>query len=114
MKMFDKIPVCEHSNRNVLDQYLLLSLENLERWLKVDLVFTSGLRCEACNTAAGGVPGSAHISGKAVDIKIANSHQRHDLLRAVFALQFSRVGIGKTFIHVDVDTDKPQQVCWLY
>lgn len=114
MKMFDRIPVCPHGNRNRIDQYLLLSLENLERYLKEELVFTSGLRCEECNTVAGGVIGSAHIAGKAVDIKTINSRQRHDYLRAIFALQFSRVGIGPTFIHVDMDLEKPQQVVWLY
>ena len=27
---------------------------------------------------------------------------------------FKRIGIGSTFIHVDLDLDKPQNVFWLY
>lgn len=117
MKLIDRLPTCAHTDQSGFDPYLILSLEKLEQHLMQKLTFgsvNSGLRCEKCNSKAGGVLNSAHIMGKAVDIGCPSSRQRFSLLCAIFALQFSRVGIAKTFIHVDVDLNKPHEVAWLY
>jgi hypothetical protein len=36
------------------------------------------------------------------------------MLKALFAMGVTRIGIGQTFIHVGVSTDKPQEVIWHY
>jgi hypothetical protein len=36
------------------------------------------------------------------------------LVCALFDAGFGRIGIAKTFIHVDVDPDKPFDVMWVY
>tara|TARA_R100001244_G_scaffold3474_1_gene4806 strand:- start:56 stop:379 length:324 start_codon:yes stop_codon:yes gene_type:complete len=59
-------------------------------------------------------PTSSHIKGLAVDISVKDSRQRFIILDALMATGFSRIGIGNTFIHVDLDLDKSQNVIWTY
>lgn len=78
----------------------------------------SGVRCVKHNAEIGGVMESEHVpldgrDGEGVDIKCEASTERHILLGHCHE-KFSRVGIGKTFIHVGVRATKPQEVTWLY
>jgi uncharacterized protein YcbK (DUF882 family) len=59
-------------------------------------------------------PTSSHIKGLAVDISVTNSITRHLILNALRAVGFTRIGIAKTYIHVDLDFDKSQNVTWTY
>lgn len=59
-------------------------------------------------------PTSSHIKGLAVDISATNSRQRGLVLDALRAVGFNRIGIANTFIHVDMDYDKDQDVTWVY
>ena len=59
-------------------------------------------------------PTSSHIKGLAVDIKSNDSITRFKVLNALIAVGFNRIGIAKTFIHVDLDYDKSQNVIWTY
>ena len=74
---------------------------------------TSGCRCNAHNEKVGGVPSSAHTKGFAVDIRCDSSADRASLL-PVLQRYFDRIGIAKTFIHVDLDPDLPHGVTWVY
>ena len=83
---------------------------------KTPFIINSGVRCPAHNKIIGGSPSSSHITGLAADIAYNGSHQRHLILKALYAQGFERVGINKhkKFIHVDVDTSKPQELTWMY
>tara|TARA_R110000796_G_scaffold31086_4_gene82680 strand:- start:127 stop:450 length:324 start_codon:yes stop_codon:yes gene_type:complete len=59
-------------------------------------------------------PTSSHIKGLAVDISAKDSRERFIILDALIAVGFSRIGIADTFIHVDMDFDKSQNVVWTY
>jgi zinc D-Ala-D-Ala carboxypeptidase len=59
-------------------------------------------------------PSSSHIKGLAVDISINSSRQRFIVLNALISVGFNRIGIAETFIHVDNDTDKSNNVVWTY
>jgi zinc D-Ala-D-Ala carboxypeptidase len=59
-------------------------------------------------------PTSSHIKGLAVDISVKDSRQRFLILDALIAVGFTRIGIAGTFIHVDLDFDKSQNVIWTY
>lgn len=59
-------------------------------------------------------PTSSHIKGLAVDISVKGSRERFLILDALFAVGFTRIGIAGTFIHVDLDFDKSQNVTWTY
>jgi uncharacterized protein YcbK (DUF882 family) len=97
-----------------VDQFLLYLLEKARKLLGRPIIITSGYRCAAHNASVGGKPNSAHLVGKAVDIQCAFSAERYDLIRTFIGLGVTRIGIGKDFIHVDVDTMLPQRMIWLY
>ena len=59
-------------------------------------------------------PTSSHIKGLAVDISVKDSITRFKVLNALIAVGFNRIGIAGTFIHVDSDLDKSQNVIWTY
>lgn len=59
-------------------------------------------------------PSSSHIKGLAVDIKATDSKTRFKIVKALMTVGFTRIGIADTFIHVDLDIDKTQNVIWTY
>jgi|LGVE01.1.fsa_nt_gb hypothetical protein len=88
---------------------------NLARKLAgVPFDVVSGYRCPAHNADVGSRPTSSHPKGWAADIKAIDSRSRFLILKALFDAGFTRIGIGKTFFHVDADPDKDQRVSWLY
>lgn len=114
MNIRDRIPVCPHAPRADISTDLIASLERLEKFLGHELKYTSGFRCEGCNRKVGGVEHSAHTRGTAVDVSCLIGSERMLLVTAVLSLGYRRVGIGKTFVHLDVDLTLPQHVLWLY
>lgn len=93
---------------------LISSLERLELHLGRELVYNSGYRCPACNKNAGGSSNSAHLRGLAVDIRCVSSADLFELVENAIILGWRRIGIGKSFVHFDVDLTLPQDVIWLY
>ena len=80
------------------------------------LIANSWTRCPDNNAAEPDAkPDSAHLKGMAVDIRVLDSPMRYDILKIIFRRDdINRVGIARTFIHIDIDTSKPQEVVWLY
>jgi len=72
------------------------------------------IRCVAHNHTVGGADRSAHITGHAVDVKAIDSHTRHKILNAAFRLKVPRIGIARTFIHLDNSPHLSAGVVWLY
>ena len=82
---------------------------------------TSGFRTEAYQddltrrgykTAKKGT--SPHLKGLAADISVKDSRQRYIVINSLLLAGFTRIGIADTFIHVDLDTEKSQNVIWTY
>jgi len=103
-------PCCKVST---IDGGLVHSLQRIRDTLGRSMAITSGYRCEAHNKAVGGVETSAHRLGLAVDIACKTSTDRARLL-PLLVKEFRRIGIGKDFIHVDIDMSKPNPVIWDY
>jgi hypothetical protein len=82
------------------------------------LTINSGCRCPEHNAAVGGSPTSSHLTDgrgcEAADIGVTGSRARYHVLRAAIAVGFTRIGIGRWFVHVDCDADKDPDVVWLY
>ena len=79
-----------------------------------ELIITSGYRCEEWNRKVGGSPTSSHLKGLAVDIGIDRSRLRYRVIEAAIRLGFHRIGIGKDFVHLDIDRQKDARVIWVY
>ncbi len=89
-------------------------LDAIREYAEVPFIITSGFRTMAHNEQVGGVDGSAHTGGWAADIAARTSQQRWAIVNAALTLGVHRIGIGKTFIHLDMDPKKPRRVIWLY
>ena len=109
-----RIPICPHGTVDSIDPLLVLALEKLEYEMKIKLQYNSGYRCVECNAAAGGVKNSAHLRGKAVDVVIHGSGERFWLVSNAVRLGWFRIGIGRNFVHLDIDSDLPDHVMWVY
>jgi uncharacterized protein YcbK (DUF882 family) len=92
---------------------LVMALDMVRREYGRPIDIRSGCRCEAHNERVGGVPSSAHVTGYAVDIACDNSRDRLDLIK-ILPRFFSRIGVAKSFIHVDCDPALPMHVMWTY
>jgi len=62
----------------------------------------------------GGTENSSHLRGFAADIHATSSADRFKILSALIEVGFNRIGIAKTFIHVDADPIKTKDVIWTY
>jgi len=92
---------------------LVEKLQDLREELGRPVKITSGCRCASLNREVGGASESAHLSGFAVDIACSNSPDRMRIIPTVCRI-FRRIGISNSFIHVDVDGSKDQDVIWTY
>jgi len=75
---------------------------------------TSGFRTESHNKKVGGVVSSSHLKGLAADIACSESRNRFEMIKALLEVGFNRIGVASTFIHVDIDKGKSQNVIWTY
>ena len=50
--------------------------------------------------------------GIAADIKVTNGKHRYELVKFAMDLNFTGIGLHKTFVHLDVREDTP--VVWTY
>ncbi len=73
---------------------------------------TSGCRCTAHNKWEGGDSLSSHLIGHAVDISCTHSNKRMTLLPVICRF-FRRVGVKESYIHIDIDPSKDQDVLWV-
>jgi len=99
---------------DLMSDDLLIKLDLAREIAGIPFNINSSWRDKATNEREGGKPNSAHLRGNAVDISCANSSNRFTIIDACITAGFTRIGIAKTFIHVDVDEDLPNCVTWLY
>jgi len=93
---------------------LLAKLDALTALLGYKPTINSAYRCEPHNKEVGGKPNSAHLKGYAVDLGTKNSTEKYHLIKNALKVGFNRIGIARTFIHIDCDPSKPSNVIWIY
>jgi hypothetical protein len=72
----------------------------------------SGFRCVKHDDEIHG--DGNHPEGKAIDVAAPLSMIRFKIVSSAIKMGIKRIGIGKTFIHLDVVSEHPQNVVWLY
>lgn len=103
----------EGSGKN-MDYDLLNMIDKARELYGKPIVVTSGFRTESHNEKVGGVSSSSHLKGLAIDVSCVRSKDRFEMLTALLEVGFNRIGVASTFIHVDVDKNKSQNVIWTY
>lgn len=92
---------------------LMTKLQECRNEYGKPMILNCVCRCPKHNAEVGGVPDSAHIAtekkvGQAADVAVADNHERYELMK-IFIQHFTRIEDALTWIHVDVDLDKPQR-----
>jgi|TARA_R100000700_G_C3065369_1_gene78146 zinc D-Ala-D-Ala carboxypeptidase len=106
------------SGQNMSPKILEMLDQAREKYDK-PIKITSGYRTQAYNEdlkARGykASKNSSHLKGLAVDIHCNNSKDRFELVDILLDVGFNRIGIANTFIHADIDEDKPTHLIWTY
>ena len=100
------------------DEDVDLKLIELLEYMRVEsgepIIINSGCRCLTHNFLAKGSENSAHLRGGAADISCIDSTKRWLLINAALKWGCKRIGIGSSFVHVDVDETLPQRRVWTY
>ena len=100
-------------NEDNMDVDFLAKLDEAREFAGIPFVINSAYRSPTHPESIKN-PTSSHIKGLAVDIKAKDSTTRFKVIEALVSVGFTRLGIADTFIHVDWDFDKTQQVIWTY
>jgi len=88
----------------IVSSKLINKLTLLREELQFQVTISSGYRCEAKNTAVGGVPNSQHLKGTAVDIpKYTQDVVVVRTMRAALERRFAQGGMGEYSGHFHVD-----------
>lgn len=97
-----------------MDNEFLRMLDLAREIANISFKINSGFRSEKHNQSVGGKSQSSHLIGKAADIAYKNSRERYIIISALQEAGFNRLGIAKTFVHVDNDETKSADVIWTY
>jgi len=103
---------CPCCGKNWMNYDTLALLDEARGRAGIPFVITSGCRCEAQNNAIGGSSSSAHLVGRAADIRTTYSRERLRVVRGLLSVGFKRIGIYSGHVHADDDPNAPADVMW--
>ena len=92
----------------------LVQLDKIREVAGIPLVLNSAYRSVPYEKSKGRSGNSAHTRGLAVDIRCNTSANRLKIVRAALSCGITRIGIGKTYVHIDADRSLAQNVMWHY
>lgn len=104
------VPACTLSD---MSSELLERLDTARAYLGLPIYINSAYRSVEYELKHGREGTSSHCKGVAVDLRCTTSDYRLKLVKSLFRAGFRRFGIGRSFVHVDIDISKPQSF-WLY
>ena len=103
---------CKCCGSVIMDKEFLLKLDRARTISRVPFHINSGYRCSKHNEAIGSKPTSSHIRGHAADILYNSDREMYRILVSCIACGIKRIGVYRTFLHVDDDPVKTQKVIW--
>jgi len=99
---------------NNFSPFLLLFINEVRARLGKPLISKSACRCKPHNLAEGGKETSDHLTGEGIDLKAIHSHTRFVILDVAFEWEIRRIGLARTYIHLGINVNNPQEVFWIY
>lgn len=97
-----------------MDPAFLDRLDAVRAAAGIPLELNCAYRAREWDLAKGRSGNSAHTRGLAVDIRCNNSDTRWRIIRAAISCGITRIGVGRSFVHIDADPSLPQGVIWHY
>ena len=107
------VPACDISD---MSPAFLAKLDRVRERAGIPLVLNCAYRTRQWDKAKGRTGTSAHCTNPcvAVDIRCRTSANRFKIVRAAIEEGIRRIGIAKTYVHLDDDPTKAQDVIWDY
>jgi len=96
----------------LMDDFFLILLDSLREEVDEPIGVVSGYRCPKHDLEVKGE--GNHPYGEAVDLAAPTSHMKFKIVKAALQVGITRIGIGKTFVHLDIVKNHPERVVWLY
>jgi hypothetical protein len=113
----DPMLACSHCGVQGMDDQFMQTMDELRKRVGLAFRVNSGYRCPVHNSAVSSTGASGpHTTGRAIDIA-ADSRLRFLIVKEAMRLGLYRIGIAKTFIHLDNLTDDdgfPDRLIWSY
>lgn len=104
-------PACSLQN---MQQHTMDKLDAAREKAGIPFVLNSAYRSPAWDKSKGRSGTGTHTHGCAVDIRCNTNANRMKIVKACLEVGFTRIGIGKTYVHVDDDSTHTQNVMWHY
>jgi zinc D-Ala-D-Ala carboxypeptidase len=101
-----------------LEDEFIAKLEMARKIAGVPFIITSGKRLPENNATVGGVQDSAHLQGRAVDLRSGDSHSHFRIIKGALEAGLNRIGyytdrLGQpTHVHLDDSAALPAEVIW--
>ncbi|MGW8177367.1 MAG: YcbK family protein [bacterium] len=111
--------LCPCCKKEDMDEDFVYRLDRIRTSVGRPLIVNSGWRCAKYNASkkVGGKKNSAHLIGRAADIRMVDSGLRFLFYEMARDLGFNRFGVGTNFIHIDSGTEHtghPLNQMWTY
>ena len=97
-----------------MDAGFLARLDAIREAAGIPLVLNSAYRSPDYEIKHGRKGTSAHTLGVAVDIRCNTYQNRYKIVRAALACGITRIGVAKTYVHLDASKSHAQEVIWDY
>lgn len=96
-----------------LSDELLDRLDVVRSLCGFPLIVNSAYRSFDYEQERGRTGSSSHCKGIAVDLAVTSGEKRLKIVQNALRAGFKRIGIAKTFVHLDLDEGKSSSI-WLY
>lgn len=105
------VPSCTLDSLNPKLVDMLIMAQNMSG---IQFTITSGYRSQGYERSKGRKGTSSHCKGLAVDVSTIDSYTRFKVVIAAAYAGFPRIGIGKRFVHLDIDEAKAHPIIFHY
>lgn len=99
---------------SLFDWPTLKKLDQTRDYAGIPFRLTCSFRSKAWDLWKGRSGKSAHTKGYAFDIEAKTDSRRFKIVKAAILCGWNRIGIAKTYVHLDDDPSLSHQVLWLY
>lgn len=105
------VPACKVDDLNPV---FVDSIIMAQKMAGFQFTITSAYRSQVYERSKGRKGSSSHCKGLAVDVSTRDSHTRFKVLLAAAYSGIPRIGVGKTFLHLDIDETKAHPIIFHY
>ncbi len=98
----------EHRSGDRMSDRFVTMLDDLRIKCQFPFIISSGYRTQGYNADINGADNSSHLRGLGADIIIRSNYHRHFFLKHAYAMEFKRIFIYPSHIHLDIDESLPQ------